>query len=755
MTTTTHDPSTPGSGGFAGLSWTDAATLKRLAACLFGGFVLALMIGTQEGSQNDFGISFSRATSPGRLIVFLLIGFIAFLLLTFWPLVQPFIRNPGASTVLVGFLLVGTGMTLTRWYDPVGKFGAVSRAVKHSSGVPFLVKIYFSPAAWGLLVAAIVIAGVAVATRRAVIGYVVAAYGVVMAIIVFVAHRQLDHFAGGIDHSLGVYLATLGYLAFALCGVVVVRSDAEVADPMRSLDRALSWRPGLVLAGVALVLGLSAFLNAAWFAPLQGQLNAGFAKTASDFKGTGLPTFATAYLHWLAWLVFAIGIVLAGVATYLRRVLVGVVAGVVGVAGVILTFFTLDKLTTTGAHVAPQFGRTWQNLGAGGWLACLSFTMIAAAGVLAALRERVRLAPPPEVVSSDHAGAGASGTTGSAITRNMIPIAIAIALFYPPTLPPDWQNVVVTQIAAYLLLAVGLNVVVGWAGLLDLGYIAFYGIGSYTTAYFTGSLPLKPPDWLHFTPLWAIPIAIVACLVAGVLLGFPTLRLRGDYLAIVTLGFGEIIQLIAINNPGDLTGGPQGPSVPHPHLHVGPLDVTWGLDNLPYWYLLLTLLGIVVFLFYRLEGSRLGRAWAAIREDEVAAQATGVRTTRVKLLAFSIGASTSGLAGVFFASNVGYFDPQNFTIQNSILIVAYVVFGGMGSLQGAIAGAAVLTWLPYFLQSQVPLPDSQMWIGALVMIMMIFRPAGLIPARRRRAELEGLDSPVSADVKAVPAAEGL
>jgi ABC-type branched-subunit amino acid transport system permease subunit len=313
----------------------------------------------------------------------------------------------------------------------------------------------------------------------------------------------------------------------------------------------------------------------------------------------------------------------------------------------------------------------------------------------------------------------------------------------------------VTQIAAYLLLAIGLNVVVGWAGLLDLGYIAFYGIGSYTTAYFTGSLPLKPPSWLHFTPLAAIPFAIIACLIAGVLLGGPTLRLRGDYLAIVTLGFGEIMQLVAINNPGNLTGGPIGPRVPHPVLHIGGLHVTWGLDNLPYWYLLLFLLVIVIILFYRLEGSRLGRAWAAVREDEVAAQATGVRTARVKLLAFSIGASTSGLAGVFFASSVGYFDPTNFPLQNSILIVAYVVFGGMGSLAGALAGAAALTWLPYFLQSQVPLTDTQMWIGVLVLIMMIFRPAGLIPAKRRRAELSGLDAPASSEVRAVPAGEGM
>ncbi|HJQ42089.1 MAG TPA: branched-chain amino acid ABC transporter permease, partial [Jatrophihabitantaceae bacterium] len=290
---------------------------------------------------------------------------------------------------------------------------------------------------------------------------------------------------------------------------------------------------------------------------------------------------------------------------------------------------------------------------------------------------------------------------------------------------------------------------------------AFFAIGSYTAAYLIGALPVKPPSWLHWgsphgmTPLLTIPFAIIACLIAGVLLGAPTLRLRGDYLAIVTLGFGEIVQIIAINDPGGLTGGPRGPTVPHPVLHIGALHIVFGQDDLPFWYLLLVMIVAVIILFYRLEGSRLGRAWAAIREDEVAAQAAGVNTTRAKLLAFSIGASTSALAGVFFATEVGYFDPSLFTLQTSILIVAYVVFGGMGSLPGAMAGAAVLTWLPEFLKSQVPAEDRQMWIGALVLVMMIFRPAGLFPARRRKAELEGLEGPVSSEVSAVPISEGL
>jgi ABC-type branched-subunit amino acid transport system permease subunit len=195
--------------------------------------------------------------------------------------------------------------------------------------------------------------------------------------------------------------------------------------------------------------------------------------------------------------------------------------------------------------------------------------------------------------------------------------------------------------------------------------------------------------------------------------------------------------------------------VPHPTIHIGSFKITWGQDYLPYWYLLLVMLIIVIILFNRLENSRLGRVWAAIREDEVAAQASGVNTFRAKILAFAIGASTSALAGAFFASQIGYFNPLQFDIFTSILIVAYVVFGGMGSLPGAMAGAAVLTWLPEFLKSQVPTDDRQMWVGAAVLAMMIFRPAGLLPAKRRKAELGGLEGTSSAEVSAVARAGGL
>jgi ABC-type branched-subunit amino acid transport system permease subunit len=342
-------------------------------------------------------------------------------------------------------------------------------------------------------------------------------------------------------------------------------------------------------------------------------------------------------------------------------------------------------------------------------------------------------------------------------------VAIAVALFYPPTASVFWQTVLVTEIGVAMLLAVGLNVVVGWAGLLDLGFIAFYALGSYTTAYFVGSLPKKPPSWLHMTPLLAVPFAIFVCLAAGIALGAPTLRLRGDYLAIVTLGFGEIVYLAAQQAEG-FTNGSEGittdsqrgtHSIPHPSIHIGPIHIRWGLNQLQYWYLLLVFLVLIVIVLRRLEHSRLGRQWAAIREDEVAAKATGIDTTRAKLLAFAIGASTSGIAGVYFASQVGTFSPTNFILNNSILIVAYVVFGGMGSLTGAMAGAAMLTWLPEFLKYQVPQSDKLMWIGAIIILMMIFRPEGLIPARRRRIELTNLGQLPTSETVAVPRAGGM
>ncbi|HEV7191694.1 MAG TPA: branched-chain amino acid ABC transporter permease [Jatrophihabitantaceae bacterium] len=726
--------------------------LKRLVACLLGGVVLAIMVGPQEGTLTDLGVSFHQAVVGPRVFLFLGIGLIIFLLITYWPLVKPFIRRPGVLPLGSGTLVVVGAQTIMNWYDPLinakgsGKFNAVRSAVDASSGLATTTPWFFDWLAWTLVAVGLIACGTAVIMRIRALGYLTTVVGVAGAVLAYWAHSDVVSAGGGPDHSLGVYADIIGFLVLAAAGLIAARSKAEVADPKGALQRIADYRPGLPLATIGLIFGLLAFTSDCWFGPTT--LNDNFAQSHSDFAGQGLSQLASQYLSWLGWALFAVAALLALAATWRADRILAWLCIAVSIAGVVITFITIHSMTNVGAQVAVQNGGNWKNLGVGGYMACLVFAVFAAAAVNALSTAKVARAgdratnvggvtlPVTKAVNQIRTSSNA---------KALFIVVGAIALFYPPMLPVTWQNVLVVQIGVYVLLAVGLNVVVGWAGLLDLGYIAFYEIGAYTTAYLVGALPRKPPHWLHMTPLLTIPFAILACLIAGVLLGAPTLRLRGDYLAIVTLGFGEIIQIVALNNPGNFTGGAQGPVINHPRIHLFGIHVTWGSDNLPYWYLLLVMLVVVIVLFYRLEGSRLGRAWSAIREDEVAAQASGVNTARVKLLAFAIGASTSALAGTFFATQVGYFDPSLFTLQASILIVAYVVFGGMGSLQGAMAGAAVLTWVPQFLKDQVPSEDRQMWVGALVLAMMIFRPAGLLPAKRRKAELEGFEGLEGAD----------
>lgn len=311
---------------------------------------------------------------------------------------------------------------------------------------------------------------------------------------------------------------------------------------------------------------------------------------------------------------------------------------------------------------------------------------------------------------------------------------LVIAILLPNVLSNFWKEIAVDQIGVYVLLAIGLNVVVGFAGLLDLGYIAFYAIGAYSCAYWTGSLPIKPPH--VFNPFVSIIFAVLAAMVAGVILGMPTLRLRGDYLAIVTLGFGEIIKIYAVNLQS-VTGGSAGPPKPVPHFSVNLLGVhyQWRIDNVPYYYLLLGFVVVILILFHALENSRVGRAWTAIREDEVAAEASGVNTYKYKLLAFAIGASTSGFAGVMFASKIQAITPASFDVTLSILVLVLVIFGGMGSLPGAVLGAAVIQWAPNFLRTYIKKEDLFVYLGAILVIMMIYRPQGLLPSRRRAREI--------------------
>ena len=322
--------------------------------------------------------------------------------------------------------------------------------------------------------------------------------------------------------------------------------------------------------------------------------------------------------------------------------------------------------------------------------------------------------------------------------RAFVMVLLVAYLYLLPIAPPPFvrtpevgfAGVLADQVVIYVLAALGLNVVVGMAGLLDLGYVGFYAVGAYTTAVLSSGHGSWP--WLA-----TLPVAIAASMLAGVVLGTPTLRLRGDYLAIVTLGFGEIIRISANNS--NYLGGPRGiTAIPHPpsiripvfdwHLDFGVLDAK------PYYWLGLTIIIVVVFLLKRLEQSRVGRAWTAIREDEDAAELMGVPTFKFKLWAFAIGAAIGGLAGSLYASKIGFINPDNFPFLLSILFLSAVVLGGSGNLAGAIIGAVVISYGPERIRN---FSDKRYFVfGIVLVIVMVFRPQGLLPSRRRAAELQ-------------------
>jgi branched-chain amino acid transport system permease protein len=305
----------------------------------------------------------------------------------------------------------------------------------------------------------------------------------------------------------------------------------------------------------------------------------------------------------------------------------------------------------------------------------------------------------------------------------------------------------------YIFLALGLNIVVGFAGLLDLGYIAFYAVGAYAYA-----LLASPHFGLHW-PFWSIlPIgALVACFF-GVILGSPTLKLRGDYLAIVTLGFGEIVRIFLnnLNAPVNITNGPQGITLIDPvafgtFKFSGSTPVFGITLSGPqkYYFLLLALVCVIIGINLRLQNSRIGRAWQAIREDEIAAKAIGINTRNLKLLAFAMGASFGGIAGGVFAAMQGFVSPESFSLTESIMILAMVVLGGMGHIPGVILGAVLLSILPEALRYGVgPLqmalfgkmlvdPESLRLLvfGLALVLVMRFKPAGLWPSPERKREL--------------------
>lgn len=336
---------------------------------------------------------------------------------------------------------------------------------------------------------------------------------------------------------------------------------------------------------------------------------------------------------------------------------------------------------------------------------------------------------------------------GAAVLAVLLPYVGDIPVIGPQIITAgiDWPSALFNM-SYYVLLALGLNVVVGYAGLLDLGYVGFFAVGAYGTALLTSkdSVLYSHTGWAW---LAAVPVALAATMLAGLILGWPTLRLRGDYLAIVTLGFAEIIRIVATNTQ-TFRGDRGFTGIPHPPGKWNG-EVIFGVtDAIPYFWLGLGVIIAVIFGVRNLDRSRVGRSWLAIREDEEAAEIMGVRTTKFKLWAFSIGAFIGGLGGVLFAGEQGFINSSTFILQFSILVLAGVVMGGSGNMAGAILGGALISYIPDRLRG-ISVGGTDLYeyrfamFGVVIIIIMILRPQGLIPSRRRAMELKDREKEVA------------
>jgi branched-chain amino acid transport system permease protein len=306
-------------------------------------------------------------------------------------------------------------------------------------------------------------------------------------------------------------------------------------------------------------------------------------------------------------------------------------------------------------------------------------------------------------------------------------IVSIFALAFPFIFSLYQTNIMITGLI-YVMLGLGLNIVVGLAGLLDLGYVAFYAVGAYSYALLNHHFGLG---------FWAaLPIGAGLAAFFGILLGFPVLRLRGDYLAIVTLGFGEIIRLI-LENWNEFSYGPSGiANISRP----GFFGIEFSVLNatIYLYYIMIAIVLFTIFVVNRLQDSRIGRAWIALREDEVACQAMGIDKRATKLTAFALGATWAGMAGVIFAAKTTFINPASFTIWESIIILCIVVLGGMGSIIGVITGALVLILLPEYLRA---FSEYRMLVfGGILILMMVFRPGGIVPDVRRTYRFEGIEN---------------
>lgn len=359
---------------------------------------------------------------------------------------------------------------------------------------------------------------------------------------------------------------------------------------------------------------------------------------------------------------------------------------------------------------------------------------------------------------------------GNAMRAYLGMVLIAVALAVLPLVLGQYGNSwvrIIDLALLYVLLALGLNIVVGFAGLLDLGYIAFYAVGAYMYALLSSPhlatnfvwIAETFPNGMHNSIWLVVPLGAGVAALFGVILGAPTLKLRGDYLAIVTLGFGEIVRIFMnnLNAPVNITNGPQGitridpislfgTSLAGTRGSRGMVDIFgWKIPSVAaYYYLFLVLVLLAIFLCIRLQHSRIGRAWMAIREDEIAAKAMGINTRNVKLMAFAMGASFGGVSGAMFSAFQGFVSPESFTLMESIVVLAMVVLGGMGHVPGVVLGALLLAGLPELLRHFV-VPAQEMLFGAgnvivdaeigrtllfglAMVLVMLFRPKGLWPS---------------------------
>jgi branched-chain amino acid transport system permease protein len=362
------------------------------------------------------------------------------------------------------------------------------------------------------------------------------------------------------------------------------------------------------------------------------------------------------------------------------------------------------------------------------------------------------------------------------VTYPLWAIEDPFSAFFVDKLGMDMDTVF--QMAVYVMLALGLNIVVGYAGLLDLGYVAFFALGAYTLGWFGSGLfsernvhfldvGNKALPGIHLSFWVVVPLAGLICAIAGIIIGWPTLRLRGDYLAIVTLGFGEIIPDVFRNGDDiaghNLTNGVRGVTqLDRPGFGTTLNDATGGLlpdrysslpsELKPWFYTILLMCLITIFVNLRLRDSKMGRAWIAVREDEIAASAMGVPLMRTKLWAYAIGGIFGGLAGSIYGSFINGIFPTSFSFQISIIVLVMVVVGGMGNIWGVIVGASVISWLNFtglgkigeWINGVIPAEGNDIDVpkykfgifGIMLILMMLFRPEGLIPSARRKAEFK-------------------